>query len=41
MRKIAILIALAIAPMVSWAQNAFDSFESEKDVTSVVVTRWI
>ncbi len=39
MRKIAILIALAIAPMVSWAQNAFDSFENEKDVTSVVVTK--
>ncbi|MDX1783039.1 DUF4252 domain-containing protein [Aequorivita vladivostokensis] len=39
MKKIAILIALAIAPMVSWAQNAFDSFENEKDVTSVVVTK--
>lgn len=39
MKKIAIVIALAIAPMVSWAQNAFDSFENEKDVTSVVVTK--
>ncbi len=39
MKKIAILITLAIAPMVSWAQNAFDSFENEKDVTSVVVTK--
>lgn len=39
MKKIAIIIALAIAPMVSWSQNAFDSFENEKDVTSVVVTK--
>ncbi|MCG2417835.1 DUF4252 domain-containing protein [Aequorivita sp. F47161] len=39
MKKLAILIALAIAPMVSWAQNAFDSFENEKDVTAVVVTK--
>lgn len=39
MKKIAIIIAFAIMPMVSWAQNAFDSFEDEKDVTSVVVTK--
>lgn len=39
MKKIAIILALAIMPMVSWAQNAFDSFENEKDVTSVVVTK--
>lgn len=39
MKKIAIILALAIAPMVSWSQNAFDSFENEKDVTSVVVTK--
>ncbi|MCZ4318358.1 DUF4252 domain-containing protein [Aequorivita viscosa] len=39
MKKLAILIALAITPMVSWAQNAFDSFENEKDVTAVVVTK--
>ncbi|SRR5690554_4483680 len=39
MRKIAIILALAIVPMVSWGQNAFDSFESEKDVTAVVVTK--
>lgn len=39
MKKIAILIAFAIAPIVSWGQNAFDSFENEKDVTSVVVTK--
>ena len=39
MKKTAILLALAIMPMVSFAQNAFDSFENEKDVTSVVVTK--
>lgn len=39
MKKITIILALAIMPMVSWAQNAFDSFEDEKDVTSVVVTK--
>lgn len=39
MKKIALIIAIAIAPMVSWAQNAFDSFENEKDVSSVVVTK--
>ena len=39
MKKIAIILVLAIVPMVSWAQNPFDSFENEKDVTSVVVTK--
>tara|TARA_R110002050_G_scaffold296963_1_gene457707 strand:- start:112 stop:651 length:540 start_codon:yes stop_codon:yes gene_type:complete len=39
MKKFAIVIALALAPLVSFAQNAFDSFEDEKDVTSVVVTK--
>ena len=39
MKKIALIFALAIVPMVSWAQNAFDSFEDEKDVSSVVVTK--
>ena len=39
MKKIAIFLALTVAPMVSWAQNAFDSFEDKKDVTSVVVTK--
>lgn len=39
MKKITIIIALAIAPMLSWSQNAFDSFENEKDVTAVVVTK--
>ncbi|MGO3182081.1 MAG: DUF4252 domain-containing protein [Aequorivita sp.] len=39
MKKIALIIALAIVPMISWAQNAFDSFEDQKDVSSVVVTK--
>lgn len=39
MKKIAIILTLAIVPMISWGQNAFDSFENEKDVTSVVVTK--
>lgn len=39
MKKITIIALLAILPMVSWAQNAFDSFENEKDVTAVVVTK--
>ncbi|GHC52732.1 DUF4252 domain-containing protein [Ulvibacter litoralis] len=39
MKKIAILIALVLAPMIASAQNAFDSFEDEKDVSSVVVTK--
>ncbi len=39
MKKIALLIALAVAPLMGSAQNAFDSFENEKDVTSVVVTK--
>jgi hypothetical protein len=39
MKSIAILIAFIIAPMLVAAQNAFDAFEDEKDVTSVVVTK--
>ncbi|RMA64623.1 DUF4252 domain-containing protein [Ulvibacter antarcticus] len=39
MKKIALLIALVVTPMFIHAQNAFDSFEDEKDVTSVVVTK--
>jgi hypothetical protein len=39
MRKIAILIAIVCAPLLASGQNAFDSFEDEKDVTSVVVTK--
>lgn len=39
MKKTAIIIAMALAPLFASAQNAFDSFENEKDVTSVVVTK--
>jgi len=39
MKKLAILVAIMIMPMMVSAQNAFDSFEDEKDVTSVVVTK--
>jgi len=39
MKKITILLTLAILPMISWGQNAFDSFENEKEVTSVVITK--
>lgn len=39
MKKIVIIIALVMAPMLASAQNAFDSFEDENDVTSVVVTK--
>lgn len=39
MKKIAIIITLVMAPMLASAQNAFDSFEDENDVTSVVVTK--
>ena len=39
MRKIGLIFVLLIAPVVMFSQNAFDSFENEKDVTSVVVTK--
>ncbi len=39
MKKIAIILVMALAPVVSWSQNAFDSFEDENDVTAVVVTK--
>ena len=39
MKKIAIIIALVLAPMLASAQNAFDAFENENDVTSVIVTK--
>jgi hypothetical protein len=39
MKKAAILIALVVAPLFASAQNAFDSFENEKDVSSVIVTK--
>ena len=31
MKKLAILVALLVAPMLASAQNAFDSFEDEQD----------
>lgn len=39
MKKLVILIALIVAPMLVTAQNTFDAFEDEDDVTSVVVTK--
>jgi hypothetical protein len=39
MKKIAILIALIVAPLATIAQNPFASFEDDKDVSSVVVTK--
>jgi len=39
MKKIAILIALVIAPFLANAQNQFKSFEDDKDVSSVVITK--
>jgi len=39
MKKLAILMAFIIAPLFINAQNAFDSFENDKDVSSVVVTK--
>ncbi len=38
MKKLAILLAIIFAPMVISAQT-FDSFEDEKDVSSVIVTK--
>ena len=39
MKKLAILVAFMIAPMLVSAQGMFDSYEDENDVTSVVVTK--
>ncbi len=39
MKKVALLIALLVTPFLMSAQNAFDAFEDEKDVTSIVVTK--
>jgi len=39
MKKLAILVAFMISPMLISAQGIFDSYEDEKDVTSVVVTK--
>ncbi len=39
MKKLALLLVFIVAPMVASAQNAFDAFENDKDVSSVVVTK--
>jgi hypothetical protein len=39
MKNISLLLVFLLAPFVITAQNAFGSFENEKDVTSVVVTK--
>jgi hypothetical protein len=39
MKKIALLFAIITIPFATFAQGSFDSFENEKDVTSVVVTK--
>ncbi len=39
MKKLTILLAFLVAPLLVSAQNAFDSFEDENDVTSVIVTK--
>ena len=39
MKKLIILIALIVAPMLVTAQSVFDAFENEDDVSSVVVTK--
>lgn len=39
MKKIALLFAIISIPLAVSAQGSFDSFENEKDVTSVVVTK--
>jgi len=39
MKNISLILVFLFAPLVITAQNAFDSFENEKDVTSVVVTK--
>src|SRR5690554_5859630 len=39
MKNISLLLVFLLTPFFITAQNAFDSFEDEKDVTSVVVTK--
>lgn len=39
MKKVALIIAFCIAPMLASAQNPFASFENEDDVTSFVATK--
>lgn len=39
MKKLAILIAIVMSPLLASAQGTFDMYEDENDVTSVVVTK--
>lgn len=39
MKKIPVLLMFLLTPLVFSAQSIFDSFENEKDVTSVVITK--
>ncbi len=39
MKKLIVIIALILAPMLSGAQSIFDKYEDMKDVTSIVVTQ--
>jgi CRISPR/Cas system-associated protein Csm6 len=39
MKKVIVIIALILAPMLSGAQSIFDKYEDMKDVTSIVVTQ--
>ena len=39
MKKSLFILAMLLAPMVGFSQGFFDSFEDEKDVTSVIVTK--
>ncbi|MEZ4857897.1 MAG: DUF4252 domain-containing protein [Flavobacteriaceae bacterium] len=39
MKKSIFIIAMALAPIAGFSQGFFDSFEDEKDVTSVIVTK--
>lgn len=39
MKKLTIIIALILTPVLTMAQGIFDRYEDEKDVTSVVVTK--
>jgi len=39
MKKLALLAVFMIAPMLASAQGVFDSYENEKEVTTVVITK--
>ena len=39
MKKVIILLAIVLIPGLMGAQNAFDAFEDEREVSSVVVTK--